>query len=85
MHLPLRGAEDESGVVPVSEIVCEAVLEVGAALEDEAVSELGSVAEFVFDPGAVRQPEPAFLAFEWLEVDVQMVLEGLVVEYCPLV
>lgn len=61
----------------------EALFEVDAVLEDEAVSELGSAAEFVFDAGAVRQP--AFWVFELLEVAVLMVLEGLWVAQSPLV
>lgn len=52
-------------------------------LEDEAVSELGSAAEFVFGAGAVRQP--ASWAFELLEVAVLMVLEGPGVVQSPLV
>lgn len=95
LHWPSRGAEVGFGVGvgvgPASEIACEAVTtdeavdetvdeavsEVEAVLEDEAVS------EFVFDGGAVRQP--AFWAFELLEVAVLRVLEGLGTVQTPLV
>lgn len=61
------------GVGPVSEAVLE-----------QAVSELGSVAQFfVFDAWAVRLH--ASWAFELLEVAALMVLEGLGVVQSPLV
>lgn len=56
------------------------MFEVESVLEDEAASDLGSAAEFVFDAGAVRGT--AFWAFE---VDVLMVLEGSKVVPVPLV
>lgn len=80
----MRAAEAEAGfgvgvglaveigceAVTPDETVDEAVFEVEPVLEDEAVSELGSAAGFVFGAGKVIPPAV------WAFVEVLTVLEG---------